>query len=424
MTNNIIKDKYTFFNINDLYENINERLLLPKINDKLIINDSRTIKDFKFQTFGGYSKKQVLKELDKSIQDSNVEKSIHWMMQLYFSGFIDSLWDKFMIISCKNININNPNLPIMMYNRHIKIKKILEDKKFSKDNILHLRNHEEIRNLLIEMLLYITLSKKKKLSTLPKIDKKDYILDNFKKKLQANSVEIITNIFVTEDPSEIRIAGNEMTNSLLKDDSHKALYWLNWILEWEKINTKKYGKYECGYRNVIGIESKLNRDVIWLIWNIIKKVKERKFGNGNTLINSNIDALWNLYIYKFSLGQKTKKINYILWSIEYLTNKIDWKIPIIDRPYILYQTMLNITSFIVNMKSQQINNKSHNYLLNNLVIQNNYLAPQNIDKMKKEKEREMKMKERKNIEAKAKKKKIDVDTFNKLEAFNKLASIS
>ena len=86
--------------------------------------------------------------------------------------------------------------------------------------------------------------------------------------------------------------------------------------------------------------------------------------------------------------------------------------------------MLNITSFIVNMKSQQINNKSHNYLLNNLVIQNNYLAPQNIDRMKKEKEREMKMKERKNIEAKAKKKKIDVDTFNKLEAFNKLASIS
>ena len=35
MAHKIIKDKYTFFNVNDQYDSINNKILLPKINDNI-----------------------------------------------------------------------------------------------------------------------------------------------------------------------------------------------------------------------------------------------------------------------------------------------------------------------------------------------------------------------------------------------------
>ena len=44
------------------------------------------------------------------------------------------------------------------------------------------------------------------------------------------------------------IAINELGYQMFKNNLKKALYWTVWIVEWDKVNTKRYGDYQCGTR--------------------------------------------------------------------------------------------------------------------------------------------------------------------------------
>ena len=50
--------------------------------------------------------------------------------------------------------------------------------------ILELRNNSEVRMLLADLISVLTLSRKRKLETLPKIKKEDFIVNIFKSKLE------------------------------------------------------------------------------------------------------------------------------------------------------------------------------------------------------------------------------------------------
>ena len=76
--------------------------------------------------------------------------------------------------------------------------------------------------------------------------------------------------------------------------------------------------------------------------------------------NKQIQCLWQLYINKFTLSTRTKKQNYIIWSILYITETIDYAIPLIDRPELLFQSLLGFDKFIVSLKSQQVIHNSNN----------------------------------------------------------------
>ena len=82
-----------------------------------------------------------------------------------------------------------------------------------------------------------------------------------------NKVKIIDNNLIDkiakrEDPSEMKIAVNELGYHILKGNISKVYFWINWILEWDKSNTKKYGTYDCAYRLIRGIENKYHKNVI------------------------------------------------------------------------------------------------------------------------------------------------------------------
>ena len=73
--------------------------------------------------------------------------------------------------------------------------------------------------------------------------KEDFIVNVFKSKLEAKDTNLIDRILQKDDPSEVRIAINEFAHHLKNRNNYKTLYWLNWILEWERINRKKYNKF-------------------------------------------------------------------------------------------------------------------------------------------------------------------------------------
>jgi hypothetical protein len=400
-------------------------LNIPVISDAIKIIDSRQIKDFKDQTFGGYKLSQASTALDKAILEDKIEPALHWTLQLFLSGIMNPLWSKFLSIASKSINIYNPKLPEFLYNKNKQWDALVDNGKFTKDNILLLRNHPSVRLLLAEIVSVLCLSRKRKINQLPRIKKEEFIIDNFKSKLEAKDNRLIEDICIDGDPSEIRIAVNELAMHIFNGKSNKALYWLNWIIEWEKINSKKYGKYECGMRAIEGVDGKYFKDVVWLIWGVINKIRQNKFnislalGMGNNDINTQVQYLYMMYISKFTPGARSKKQNLIIWAILYMTETIDNAVALVDRPQILFQSMLGMDKIVMNLKSQEVHHVVNNDLVN-VVVENNYMKPETYKELEARQLALKKDKERQEQEIIAKKKNLNVQSMVKLNDMYKL----
>ena len=426
----ISHSKYTMTKINNSESDISIIHNIPTISENCRIIDSRTLKDFKVQTFGGYNIAQASSALDKALMEDKLEPALHWATQLFLSGIVNPLWSKLITFASKQINIYNPKLPEFIYNKTLQWHSIVDNTKFAKENVLLLRNHPTIRLLISEIIAILILSKKHKLIQLPKIKKEEFIIDKFKSKLEAKDNRLVDNIIADGDPSEIRIAINEMAHHIYHKNTIKALYWLNWIIEWEKINSKKYGKYECSARNIDGIDSKYYKDVVWLIWSIIHKIKQLNmnsahfgaFGAFGININERdkqIQSLWKLYTNKFTPASRAKKQPYIIWSILYLTETIDYNIPLVNKPAILFQSMIGFDKIFSTLKSQQVVNVVNSDLMN-VIVEDNYMKPENhknMEEFAKKKELEKSIMQKLQL---AKQKKINVESLDKLTELSKL----
>lgn len=425
--NVITKEKYTYEKI----ENNNiQNLYHIEVPDAVKINDQRTISDFKNQTFGGYKKNDVLANLTKAIEAENLEQSIYLGFQLLFSGITLQLIDRLYIIACKTINTSNPKLPTYMFSRYKKYYTILNNPIYSKKNVLFIRNNCEIRKLIAETITLLTLSRKKKTEMFPKITNGHYDLNVLTSKLEAKNTLLINDIILENDPSDIKIAINEFAHHLVKRNLSKCLYWLAWILEWDKINTKRYGKYEINYRNVENVEAKYLKNVVWLIWDVINTLRYNFTYFGNHVgknENNEIDSLWEMYKYNYSPGLRAKRNIYIIWAVKYLTTNINWEIPFIDRENLLFQSIANVNLLIMKIKSQEVSSLFANTIYNNpmnIIVNNTYIAPERSKQYEMEKAYKDKMKQVKEREKLAKKKKISIESMNKLDRLKALDHFS
>ena len=127
------------------------------------IEDIRSLADFKKHSFGTYQKTKVSTEMEKCITMEKVSKACYWAIQLLLSGVLEPLWNKLMVIASKAINIANPNLPVILANRTRQLRQQLAGKK----NVLLLRNNSVIRTLICDMVSLLSLSRKRRLETLP-----------------------------------------------------------------------------------------------------------------------------------------------------------------------------------------------------------------------------------------------------------------
>jgi hypothetical protein len=427
--NQINTSKFTYTKINQTNDTTSQtnNLLIPSVSEQSQIHDTRRLKDFKDQSFGGYNRGNVSTALDKSLLTDKTEASLHWCAQLLASGISNQLWEKLIVFAIKHINIYNPKLPEFILNRTMDWYSITDNPKFSKDAVLTLRNHSTIRLLLCEFVSIIVLAKKRKLNALPRVKKEEFVIDTFKSRLEAPNNAICESLFIDGDPSEIRIAINELAFQLHNSNSGKSLYWLNWIVEWEKINTKKYGKYECGQRNLEGVDAKYFKDVVWFLWAVINKINgiknsSRSYMGSVSIADKQIQSLFKLYKYKFTPGSKTRKLNYVIMAILYLTEMIDWETPLIDRPNLLFQNLLGYDKIFAGMKSQQVTNTANNELMN-IVVENNYMIPEKHKAYEEDMRRKAIERQRLEREHLAKQKKINIESLDKLTAVSKMDKI-
>ena len=264
-------------------------------------------------------------------------------------------------MNVKNININNPRLPHFLYKRYyryvaLKLKYSGSVKSSNIAGYLSLRNSQVIRNMICEISVIICNSVKVKSLVLPKIKENDFNSSYIKSKLCADRANVVKDKLKYGDPEELMIPLNEFNFCLKTRKWELCVYWLAWILEWERRNTKKDKYYICGFRKIEGIGDKYATDVVWIIWEII--IKEVNFLNDSNVAEQ-VFALFKLYKFDFKPTKKLKRVFFILYAIKYFTEVYNFKHDIISNYYQLVQACSNINNMFFEKKKHEINDNKN-----------------------------------------------------------------
>lgn len=364
------------------------------------IQDARGLQDFKQFTLGGHKRQDALSGLDKSLGQGQIEMACYWAIQLLCSGAATQLWDRLMLYAVKQINIGCPRLPQWIASKARCWQRMLAGKKeFIKAGILHVRNLQQFRNIIVEMVVVLCQARKRKLDTgSVKITDQDFIVATFTNKCVARKTNYLDGLVGANDTREIIIAANEFYHHLLNKDIDHTIYWLQWILHWEKQNIKRFKSFQVQARQIEGISDAHQRDVIWLIWSIFHQVRQRMLsstrqqslatGMGNTstitgqqqltLLEMQLNSLWDMYIQDWKPGAKARKLPLLIWSIQYLVYPLDWTIPVIPNLGTFVKASASINRMFTKIAQTQCTSymppgSQHPGSTIDTVIQNNYI---------------------------------------------------
>lgn len=329
------------------------------MNDKEI-NDKRLDKDFRSISFSGYKKSAAKKELLNYMFAGKIEESCYWSVELICAGHYVDLWDSIFLYISKFINLGNPRLPLYIDHRLNDFKNILNGG--YTDSELKLRNNNKIRRLFAEVICVLCLSKRKNSYDPPKIKDTEYNSINLTHKLKAPSVDYANKIFKKDDPKELFISINELAWHIDKSNknSSEAYYWIEWILGFENICKKNKSIKSIASRREAPVESKFQRDIIWLVWDVIFQ-ESKKHPEGLQKI---IESLLNLFSARFSPGSKKRRKTMLYFAISLLTEPFDSTIPLYKDKKVIAQVTSKIDNIYKQIKKNEVKPMT-DYLFNN-----------------------------------------------------------
>ena len=317
--------------------------------------------DFKKKTFNGYKKSELFSELEKNILSGNIEKSILWLTELHCSGYLENISNKLLSIYFKHINKANLNIITILVHFNTKIKN-----KIKNNDQLSLRNDQFIRNNIHDLLCILTFSPKYKLPKLPNIKSEFFNMENNKNRLLSKNLDNINQFIKNADDKNIIIPLAEILENIKNKGISKSLenclFWLNWILIYEK--NFHNGYILCTTRPQENINSKYLNDFSWILWDIFLK-----YG-----INTNyLKDLFILYKQDFKKSKRKQKIDIIVLALLIL---IDPQPKIKDTPLISREHCIAKIKIIANINYQYLdithNKEKHQKIVLNKDFSNLY----------------------------------------------------
>ena len=315
-----------------------------EIPNSYIINDTRTLKDFKTLTICGYKKKDVLKTFQNSIINNKLEDAIRWCVEMHATGMNAQIWRSLKNIYFKYININNPKYFFYLFRREKDYIKILDN--YSKKNQIHTKNNQEIRNLYAELIAISVLTKKNNLflpKSLPLINSKSYLKEEIQKRMISKDLNKIQNFIYNNTSNDIKLALNEIINNLTskRGTYQNCIYWYLWL---EKLNSNGKNK---GIKDKIiyDNENKFSDHWIFILWNMINSMRDTLEKNNNTFIRK----LFEYYKEDFKLSNIQSKKYYILMSFYIIFNDLKWNVSLYQSEYLIIQTNANINKMYQNI---------------------------------------------------------------------------
>ena len=286
------------------------------------ISDKRSEKDFRGITFSKFKKSEVKKELLNSLSNGRIEPACYWSAEYICAGHFVDLWEIIILYFSKYIHLGNPKLPLYLKMRFDNFKDIVVNGYIG--NEIKMRNNKKIRVLFAEIISILALSDKKHTLSSIKINKNDFNLSEITDKLKADNVGYATRIYLKDDPKELFIALNEFAYnlSLNKNNCIQSCYWLEWIIEFEAVCKKdKKQILACERRQIANVENKLQKDIIWMVWELILLEASNRGRN----IKKIMEALLSLYCIKYKPGCKKRRRFIMYFAISVITESPNLK---------------------------------------------------------------------------------------------------
>jgi len=286
--------------------------------DNSEINDIRTESAFKGKTFSDFKKTDVKKELLNNLVQSKIEQSCYWSVELVCAGHYCDLWDTLVLFYTKNIHTGNPKIAIYLDTRVKNFRDILTNGYLGEE--LKMRNCDRIRQLFCEVICVLCEAKRMHSYDDAKIRPEDFDLVHLSDRLRAPSVEFVEGVFKAGDPKEMYVGLNELAYNLsetVKNSIH-ACYWIEWILEFEKVLKTNKKHLKCERRVFANVNASLQMDVVWLIWDVIltESLKHSKF------VQSVVQSSLNLFSSKYTTACAKKRKFIIYFAASLLTENV------------------------------------------------------------------------------------------------------
>lgn len=337
-----------------------------------VIEQSKNPPKYTQSTFSNYQKTQVSKALIKAIEKMSLEEVCHWAIELHCSGQIESLILNLSYLVSERINIANPFLPEWWWNRmkkYIRIKTL-----FGKSAMLiNSRNNQEMRNLLAEMSVVLTMSEKNNsfvTSKLPKINAKHFKSFNYQNKILKKNTAHIIRFYLEGDyraglnvHENLVVAFQQYVNHLYSGNYDGCAWWVMWIFAYDK--TSKYQDLEApikSQKNAVLSDLNDKLDWVWIFWDFLLRYIQQFHSNhhhGKTHIKEQVEALYYMYLYGLTKANKSKKVVHLLNAVSYIKKNMDWTIPLIlpKKEAYLVQISANI-----NVLYKRVNSNRDSYM--------------------------------------------------------------
>jgi len=324
------------------------------------INDIRKSNEFKGITFSKFKKSDAKKELLKALIQGKVEPACYWSAEFICAGHLVEIWNIILNFMSNNIHLGNPKLPIYIEIRFNAFKNIVLNGYVG--NEIRMRNNSKIRILFSEIITLLCLSKKKNSFDTIRVSMNDFNLSNMNEKLQADNVSYAKDVFMSNDPQEFFIALNELAYHLSNKSKNIRLscYWIEWIIEFDRICAAKKKKCTSVRRSFIPVESKFQMDTIWMVWELFIREADKQ----GESIKKIIQSLLVLFCIRFTSPSKKKKKNILYFAASLLTEYVDFTIPLYSNNSIIEKVKTKINIIYKQVKKNEQSPKT-SYLFNN-----------------------------------------------------------